>query len=429
MKLVFNIQRNVSAAVVAFAINIALIFATYRLVLNHGGVEALGLWAMLSAVVHFVRVGDLGMGSAAERHISAIDASAEPSRARAYLEVALLVNLMPIALLGTIGWLTINDQMEWIVAGDAAAKIQGQSVLPIMILAVVASSVSNVMAGGLRGLHHGYIVAYLSIAGAVLNLVIVCVVVPDFGITGLALAQLVQNCCLAISSWLLFARFISRPNVAPCPRGVTHLRSSILRALLTFSLKAQLVNFLNGAFEPLSKMLVGNLSGLGILGLYEVAYKIVALPRNAVVAGVLGLTPAMTRLHVIKNPDLGSLFRRSKTIVSFAICSLSTLLIIASPVASVIFMGEIDIRLVAFIILISLGFLVNTLSAPAYALGFSTGRLKPNLVAASLSVLILVLLGPTLGWLWPTYGVPISAAVSLGVGGIYILRNSRELID
>lgn len=73
-----NIKKNVITTVTAFFINILLTFVGYKLLVNHGGLETLGLWSILSAAIFIIRIGDVGMGSSAERHVALINIKENP---------------------------------------------------------------------------------------------------------------------------------------------------------------------------------------------------------------------------------------------------------------------------------------------------------------------------------------------------------------
>lgn len=423
-----RIRRNVMTTVAAFFVNIALIFVGYKLVVEQGGTAALGLWSALSAAIYVIRLGDVGMGSAAERHVAATDAQRDPARARGYLDTALLLNAVLFLCLALVGWLVLRDHIAWIVPDDGAAQSEAKRILPLMLTGFVILNVANVISGALRGLHFAYLAAYVSVAASLVQMIVVVMLVPHIGVEGLAWGQLAQNLVVGCTAWWLFNKRLATLSCSRLPIAPRTASFAMLRELFGFSLKAQAVNLANGLLEPASKLLVGHSSGISTLGVYEMAYKIVALPRNAIVSGVLGMTPAMTRLLTSEPAQAAQLYRRARRLVVLSTGSVLSLVVICSPIASYFLLDRVDPILIGFIAALATGFWFNAAGAPAYALGFAAGRMGANFVSSITSLSCVLLVGWCLQLLWPTNGPVIASAVALATGGMFILwRNERLL--
>ncbi|MDO9482347.1 MAG: oligosaccharide flippase family protein [Hydrogenophaga sp.] len=424
-----KIRRNVITAVVAFSINIVLTFVGFRLVIQQGGTAALGLWAALTASIYVIRLGDVGMGGAVEKHIAAVDAKEKPQLIRGYLDTALLLNTVLFVGLAAIGWFVLSDRIGWFVPGDATAQAEALKILPLVLIGFVVFNLANVISGGLRGLHMGWLAAYLSVAGALLQMGLIVALVPELGVEGLAWAQLAQNVLIGLTAWIFFnSHLIKNSSIRLSALPVTGSRI-LLRELFSFSIRAQAVNLVNGILEPVSKLMVGHSAGLNVLGIFEMAYKIVSLPRSAVVSGVLGMTPAMTRLLVSEPNEALRLYRRALKLVALGTGAVLVLVIIGAPLASIVLLGHIDTTLIAFVAIMAAGFWINAVGAPAYAVGFAAGRMGANLVSAILSLACVVTLGKSLQIFMPVFGPVVASATGLAVGGFFILwRNQRLLI-
>ena len=426
----FNVRKNVIASILAFTTNIALTFVGYRLVVQQGGTEAIGLWASLSAAVYVIRLGDVGMGSAAERHVASTDSTREPGLARSYLDTAILLNAFLFTTLASLGWALYSWRIEWIIPGDITQMAQARALLPLMLLGFIASNLANVITGGLRGLHLGYKAAYISITGAASQLAAVLLLVPTLGVAGLAWSQLLQHSIVGILAWIFFNKHLYQTSGIHYPIAPTKGSYKKMRQLFGFSLRAQAVNLANGLIEPTSKLLVGHSGGLAVLGLFEMAYKIVSLPRNAVVAGVLGMTPAMTRMYDTNRNEVRKLYQKARKLVAFATGAVLFVVVVASPFASVALLNEVNSTLVIFTAIIAAGFWLNALGAPAYALGFAADKLSSNLFSALMSLFLVAMGSWVLGHTLPVYGPVLASAIGLASGGIFILlRNERLLQD
>lgn len=426
-----NLRRNVTSNVLAFFLNIVLTFASYRLVVHQGGLETLGLWSALTAAIYLIRMGDVGMGSATERQIAALDPARTPEAARGYLDTGLALNTALFGVLAVAGYLLLAPAIGRIVS-DPAHQAEALSTLPVMLLGFVLSNVAGIVIAGLRGMQLAWIAAWISIAGAIVQLVAVLIFVPLYGLVGLAWAQALQFLVMGLAAWVIFGQRLAAQSGTVQSWLPRFASRTFLREMFGFSLRAQAVNLLNGMFEPAAKLLVGQTGGLAVLGLFEMAWKIVALPRNAVVAGVHGTTPAMTRLLTSAPDEARALYVKSRRLVTRASAVVLALVVLGAPLASLLILGRLDGMLWVFVALLAIGFLGNVLGAPAYTLGFAAGRLRGNMLS---SALVLAALWPLdrLGGLLIAPGlretVPVAvSAFLLAAGGLLVRFCNQKLV-
>jgi len=422
-----NIRKNVSTNVIAFFINIALTFIGYRMVVDKGGTVALGVWSALSAAIFVIRLGDVGMGSSAERHVAMVNAQTDPKKARGYLDTAIVINTLLFIILAFLGWFLLSYKIEWIIPKDKNLQFQALELLPLMLSVFVISNVANVITGGLRGLHLAYQAAYLSIGGTLLQMLVVIILVPKLGIGGLAWAQFAQNLLLVIVAWYLFNKHIKKYGIIYSWLPLLGSKN-YFKELFSFSLKAQAVNLINGLFEPVSKFLIGHSAGMSTLGLYEIAFKMVQLPRNAIVAGVHSVTPTMTRLLVSDKQEAILLYKKSVKNVFLITLLVLTAVLLISPLVSFLLFGEIKFELSVIILILIFGYLGNVLGAPAYTLGYSSGKLMGNFLASLTGLIILVGSFYLFSLIGFSYNYLLSISISMVYSGFLVKYLNEKII-
>lgn len=421
-----NIKKNVVTTVIAFLANILLTFIGYKLLIHQGGLQALGVWSILSAAIFVMRIGDIGMGSAAERYTAMISVEENAKQIKGYFDTALAINTLLFSVLAVLGWIIFSNHIDWVVPKSVNFQKQALDLLPLMFLVFVISNIANVFSGGLRGLHLGYMGAYLSIGSNLLQIFLVIYLVPKIGIAGLAWGQLAQNSLIIVSAWVLIHRHIKfHDKLSWLP---IYANKKVFKELFSFSLRAQAVTLINGIFEPISKFIVGHTAGLNILGLYELAYKIVALPRHAVVSGVLSMMPAVTRLLSTNIKEAEKLYFKSRKLVTIVTLFVLICIILGSPIVSLFLFEKINWLLINFVIIIAIGFLGNVIGAPAYTLGFSSGKLKGNIFSSTLSIFSLLIVAFSLKSIMTIYSGVIACAVGLVVGGYTVMRLNQALL-
>lgn len=425
----FNLRRNVITSILAFAMNLALMFISYRLVIMRGGLASIGLWSTLVSWIFLIRFGDIGMTTAVVRFIALCDARWESERIRTYLDTSLALNGFLFTLLAGIGYLAFSTSIEHVVPDDMIAQETARMILPLMFTGFVLSNLSGLVLGGLTGLHRGYQGALITIGGALTQLCVVVPTVPHFGLVGLAWGQIAQHAGMIIVGWGLFIVALRRDSGLPSGILPSYVSSIALREMLGFSLKAQFANLLNGLFEPISKIIVGRFGGLELLGHYELAYKMVSLPRNAVVAGAQATTPAMTRLMTDNLPEARELYQHTRQNLMRRGGPVLIATVLTAPFASWLWLGRLDVQLWVFIAFLAAGYMVNILGASAYLLCVASGRLQGNIVSSFVAVVSMVLFCALAAAVLDERGQIAGVALGLALGGIVNIRLNTKLLD
>lgn len=426
-----NLKKNVIAAVVSFSVNLVLTFFIYKLVIESGGLAAVGLWSTLMSWIFLVRLGDVGMASAVVRFMAQCNSVNETNRIRLYLDTSLLMNTGLFAFLAGIGYLIFTINIEMILpinSTDSTDRTLAISVIPIMFTAFVFSNISGTILGGLIGLHQGYKASVLSTLGTIVQLFVAVPLVPKFGLAGLAWGQFAQQLVMSMVGWgmiLMELKQASGTHGGILPR---YFSLTKLREMLGFSMKMQLSNILSGLFEPISKIIIGRFGGLTLLGHYELAYKLVSLPRNAVVAGAQATTAAMTKLLQLDLGKARNLYNRSQRNLVFkgSIVLLCTL--VMSPIASMYWLGHISSEFLIYTAILTVGFAFNVFSAAAYLLGTASGQLTGNIIANSVSLIIMVVITGLASFTSVSSLLIIGPVAGLCVGALVVTIFNKRIL-
>lgn len=424
----FHLRRNVVTSVIAFAATIAVTFISYRLVVLHGGLGAVGLWSNLMAWIFLIRLGDVGMANAAVRFAAALDPAEEPEQVRRHIDTAFVLNAALFLLLTAAGWALYAANLRHIVPGSEADVEIARAILPLLFAGFLLQNLSGLALGALRAIHRGYVAAWLSVAGTVLQLVVVVPLVGKIGLAALAWGQIAQYGLMLLGGWGGFLWGMRQITGRTGPLLPVQASLSVLREMLGFSVKAQLANLLNGFFEPFAKILLGRFGGLELLGLFELAYKLIALPRNAVVSGVQASVPALTRLMASDLEAARHLYqrmlRRSLTVTALVLGAV----VLASPLVSWLWLGRLEPQFSLFAALLAVGFLCNGLGAPAFVLGMASGRMRGNIQSAVLALGVMPLCLAAAGTAGLDWGMVAGVALGLGAAGLYIKRVNERLL-
>jgi O-antigen/teichoic acid export membrane protein len=415
-----NVRKNVGFAVTEFAISTALLFFSYRLVIQYGGIEAVGVWATLYAWTNLVRLGDAGIAAATTRYLALWDVNEDAHRVRTYAETALLTNIVQFGCLALLAFGLLSSFLDRLVG--SAHAVQATQVLPWLLLGFFCLNVAGTVLGALQGLHLGYRRSQLLMLGTTIQLLAVVVLVPVHGLVGLAWAQILQHGTISLLGWYLVTRTM-RAHLLP--RRFDFLA---FRDMLNYSLKAQLVNVANGLVEPVSKMLVGHFGGMGAQGLFELAYKTVLVPRNLLGAGVTALTPSMTALGQQGADDLRQLYVRLWRFSVLSMLIAAAALAVLAPVPSFLWLGRIDGTYWLYVILLAGGFIVNATGIAAYISGMASGEMRLNILSTLITLATLCSFGAGLGLIFGAKGVVAATAIAIAIGGMTIWLLGRSVL-
>jgi O-antigen/teichoic acid export membrane protein len=378
--------------------------------------------------IFLIRLGDIGMASAVIRFIALCHVRDEQLRIRRYMDTSLALNGGLFTFLAIVGWLVFSYFLPHMIPGGASALNTAESILPLMFVGFVISNLSGLVLGGLAGMHLGYRASMVTIGGSAMQLVIVVSTVPSIGLAGLAWGQIGQHALMLSVGWALFLASLRKEGGHHGGALPRHVSLSTLREMLGFSVKAQVANILNGLFEPISKILIGRFGGLELVGQYELAYKLVALPRQAIVTGVHATTPAMTRLIVHDSQEAQVLYHRSMRNLTIRGGAILSLAFLSTPLASLVWLGTVDTELWIMVAILAIGFFVNMLGVPAYLLGVATGRMRGNIVSSFAATFVMVLTGAMAAYAFGSYGQIGAVALGLATGGLLIMWLNGRLL-
>jgi O-antigen/teichoic acid export membrane protein len=293
------------------------------------------------------------------------------------------------------------------------------------MIAFVLLNIVGVLLSSLQGLHLGYLNSVIGVAGNFFQIVLVVILVPRFGVAGLAWAQVTQYLVSLLALWIIVRRKTGINTILPF-----RFSKMAFREMLGFSLTTQFANIANGLFEPCSKILVGHFGGLNALGTYELAYKTLWLPRSAVVSGATAMLPAMTALAKTDIRNIHQLYRRAVRLVTALVITTSIVAMLASPLISMLWIGHFEVRYTVFMGILAVGIILNAWGAAAYNLGLITGRMRNNII---INVLMLLLLTASAFVAFEFYGdvvlTVVCVSMTLGAGGIAIrLFNEKDIL-
>ena len=405
---------------------IAALFLSYRLVVQGLGREALGLWSLLTALTLVIRLFDptgaatIGRFVAIARKEVASAEQGSPSGA-AYIDTALVLLMLlygTLALLAFIpvGWL-LENQLD-----DPARLASALHVLPFLLCLMVVSVIAATNSDAIDGIGRADVRAGIMIVSYFVQLALVWWLLPRFQLAGFAIAQIGQYVFVTLAARGFLRRHIDELGWFP-----RHARRGVVRELIGYGTKLQLAALASVAADPLLRLLINHYSGLSLLGIYELASKLVVQLRGLLVSTMMPLIPQFANRGVAMGDGDRALFHRMNRIVAAGAAAIAVAAVAASPIVGLFTIGHIDTQLILVTALLAAGYFANTLGLIHYLQAQASGRLRWNIIGQFSIGITTMTVGPLLTlWMGP---VGVIGAFTLGLalaGFIFIAASVRH---
>lgn len=417
-----GLPRNVIAAVAQNVVAIACQLLIYRLLIAHEGIEVLGIWSLTLGLVGFARLADFSGGAALARFVAvAIKQPGQTSPAE-YIDSLLLFTTI---LYGSIG-LAIWYPSYLLVASlvDPSQVTEMPVVIALALLSLVLTATTASQLSAIDGLQRADIRAFIVISGWIAHLTAALMLVPSFGLLGLAVAQLGQQTLnLTMSRAVLFFQV---PGVKLIPR---RLSRTALRESISYGLRLQLITILLIVFDPLSRVMIGSNGGMSALGIYEIAYRIVGHVRTMVSVAMGPLVPAFATASVgqTKETDSCHLLRQVQAVNLPISGGLLALVVLAGPAFSTFLFGKIEWTFLHLLIAFAATSFFHTLAAPLQAMAQGSGRLLGNILGSLGMAAGAVIAIPLAATVFGQDRAGLGVAVGILVGSLFAIGVNCQL--
>lgn len=416
----FNLKRNSAWAAAEVVISGVALFLIYKFVILHLGVDAVGIWALVLATTSFLRIGDFGSAAGLSRFVALALVRKDERRAEEFIGTAFLASIAIFTLLGLVFYVPLVWALRTFVPSEGVNE--AVRLAPFSIMSFVLLNLNTVTLSALVGRQRADLKSLVVIFSLVVQLVLAFVLVPTYGLTGLAWAQIGQFLAAIVSARIVYQYTASGSFTTIVP---TRCSVAAFRELFGFGVKVQLANLLAFPFEPATKFVISSAFGLEILGIYELASRIVMQARLVIVAPVQTLVPALAHLGETDLAGRAALYHRAVANSAVYGGLLMAGVSLSSPIVSWLWMGSMNPLFIGFVLICSFGWTLNILTGPAYQLGVSGDVFRWNITGHAL----ISFAAPAAGWLGGIVGGPVtivSATMAvLGTSSAISLMNCR----
>lgn len=361
-----------------------LLLLAYRVLLHRLSPEDFGLWALLIAVAGLARLADFGVGAAAARFIALDLGQSQREQAAGVLSSLVLFTALLASAVALCVWLLSPLIVGSIV--PAGYVTDALRLLPLMLANLVCVMTGAAVLGGLEGAQRFDVRAAVVVTS---NLVFVggCLLLTGpLGLLGVGVAQVLQGVVLLVGSWLAVRKVLGLREWLP--RGASW---SQLRRIVGFGASFQLIAALQLAAELLIKTVLTQRAGLPAAGLFEIAQRLAMQLRAPLASACQVLVPAIAASAQDRD-GIARLYERSSRLLGFATLAAFGALLVSWPLLASLLLGRFSPELYAIALLVTVGWGLNLLTAPAYFALLGTGSTAWHVAGHGLTAVMLAVM-------------------------------------
>jgi len=400
-----QLKKNVASGAVLSCFDSVAGFIAYPIYLKYLGAEQYGLWATVSVVLTFCRLGQFGIDTAITKYVAAEYGQKNPRAITEYISTSFYILMMPsLIIVGILGLLNSHIAGHLFTNGAPIANV-GRIIFLVGILSVLVLFV-NVMRGVMAGIGRLDIANYVSAVGRISQVgLAVILLLFGCGIWSLYFGFLLSY-VLPLTVWVLILKYTYRLRLF---KPLAFRRKKFIE-LLRYGGGLTMASVTNMLVMPFNKLVIARFVGLSEVAYYQIANRVITSLRGVFVQGLQALLPRISELKG-KGDGIGE---NSKRIVSIHRKGMKLLLLCAFPLFALAFVFahpllklwlrdgfDPQIAIAARILII--GWSANILASPDYFTFLGIGRVRNIVIATWLKtvtnivpIILLLLLGTRL---------------------------------
>lgn len=406
-----QILVNAVMSVIQVVVNGGTLIILYRFLLNTIGVERLGIWAVVLSTTSVALIANSGLSGSVVKFVAKYVARGQDETVSNVIQT---VTISVGILLGFI-LLTAYPLANWLfgLVIPVANLRDALSILPYSLLSLWIMAIAGVFNSSIDGYQRIDLRSILLIASSLFYLLLCFLMVPAYGLMGLAYAQVIQAFILLIGSWFLLKRCMRSLPIFPYKWD-----RKLFNEIVGYGLNFQVISISQMFYEPITKALLAKFGGLAMTGFYEMARGMIYQLRTLFVAAAQVLLPTIADLQE-KNPEnIQKVYKDSYRLVLYFAIPFFSLIIALTPIISQLWIGKYENVFVRFSTWLAVGWFISTLMAPASFVILGIGKLRWYTIGNVTIGVLNLGLGLLLGNIYGGTAVVAAWVFSLSLGSL-----------
>jgi len=395
-----QLKKNVASGGVLSGFDSLAGLIAYPLYLKYLGAEEYGLWATVSVVLTFCRLGQFGIDTAITKYVAGEYGQRNLRAITEYISTSFYILLIPsLMILAILGF--FSPQIAGLLTADKAPTDNiGRLIFFVGLLSVLSLFV-NVMRGVVTGIGRMDIANYVSAIGRLSQVGLALILLLlGYGIWSLYFGFLLSY-VLPLAVWVPILRRSYRIHIF----NPLALRRKKLGELLKYGGGLTTASVTNMLVMPFNKLVIARYVGLSEVAYYQIATRVITSVRGMFVQGLQALLPKISEIKGAGNLEssekIASIHRKGIRFVLVCACPLFALIFtFAHPLLRVWLRSGFDTQIAVAARILLVGWLANILASPDYFTFLGIGRVR-HIVSATwlksatnvIPIVLLLLLG------------------------------------
>jgi len=287
-----QLKKNVVSGSIYAGLNIIVLLVSYPIFLKYLGTELYGLWATISVVVVFSRLGELGIDRAVIKYVAEEYGKQSFNNITGYITTAFYVLSTTSVFIVLISILFNREISKFL---NFPEKFVDEAVILIPLMGIMSGVVfiTNIVKGTLSGLGRIDLSNYIFLGGRITGFIIsIILILAGLSIWGLYIGVLSSN----IISSLIFGIIIKYKFNLNIFRFKDFSKQKF-KNLLYFGGTMTASKVMKMLLDPLNKVLISKYIGLSEVTFYEIAFKGVRQLGSIYVKGIQAIMPKISEIQ------------------------------------------------------------------------------------------------------------------------------------
>lgn len=418
-----RITINATSAIIQVAFTAFLYFFLYKYLLNHLGIQQLGVWSLILSFSSIANLANMGLTSGLVKFVADYIAEKQDYKIGRLILTAVISLTILFISISIVIFYGAQYFLHFVI--DPKFLTIAFSILPLSLAGLCVNAVAGVFTSVLEGYQKNYLRNFIYIFSGIVMYVATILLTPVFHLKGVAIAQIIQAVFVFLTALILIIR------ISPFNRFYNWKWSNqSFKELFNYGYKFQVVSICQLLYEPTTKLLLSKFGGLALLGHYEMATRLVNQVRALLVNANQVAIPVIAETVKTKSKTyLQEFYASMNRIMALFTFPLFTILIILSPLISSLLIGYYEPNFIYAICILTIGYIVNVMSDPAFFSCLGEGHLNIPIISHISMAIINVALGLVLGVLWGGYGIILAWSIATIVGSIVTMYLYHKMID
>ena len=357
-------------------VNVSVMAVAYPIYLHFLGYEQYGVWLVLTTVLTFAHLGNLGVSQAVTKLVAEEYGRGDMLAIQQYLTTAMVL----LCLSGLLVLVVLVGLRGAIIPAFRLTEDNARTVswlLPYIGGLSIYVFVTEVLQGTLSGLGRMDLANGIHSLGGVLKLAVAGpLLFAGFGIESLLVAAVASRLAMHVASLVCVRRIVPFRIVR-----FENLDARRGKSLLSFGGGVFAGSLVNMLFSPFNRLILARYVGLETLPVYEIAHTGSMQVRGLVEAALRALMPEISRVGAnttvqAKNRISQINTRAIKVIVLFGVPVYVSLIVFARPLLSAWLGGRFTDALPDILRIMLVGTFFSLLCVPAYYTLMGLGRVR-----------------------------------------------------